>query len=252
MSGSLTGVLGLALFLIAGAGARRRRDFDIRELPPAGERDRTDRDQAQRDRREPPCGGPNGGRRRRTHDPQSSRPPEILASRRPPAGRGVRRNARGRPRLSPRQPRAPALHRLGNRQPPGRRAGQPPAAPSSSPSSRRGTASTSTNGQIKVTLNDAGEVLQAGTDDVVPMTVTNARRLTAEEAIAAAYGSLRLDGPLSRRSPPPTAGRATAIPEATASSPSPPSSPSSRLPPPPAAWRTASLSRSTKRAGTRS
>src|SRR4051794_26794724 len=46
MSGRLTGVLGLAFLLFSAPVRAQLRDFDIRDLPPGGERDRTDRDQA--------------------------------------------------------------------------------------------------------------------------------------------------------------------------------------------------------------
>jgi uncharacterized protein (TIGR03437 family) len=52
------------------------------------------------------------------------------------------------------------------------------------------------NGQLKLTLNAAGEVLIAGVDDAVPqLQVSNARRLTPEQAVAAAFDNLGLPRP---------------------------------------------------------
>ncbi len=52
------------------------------------------------------------------------------------------------------------------------------------------------NAQIKLTLNAAGEVLFAGADEVIPeLTLATNPRLTAEQAVSAAYRSLGLTPP---------------------------------------------------------
>jgi uncharacterized protein (TIGR03437 family) len=52
------------------------------------------------------------------------------------------------------------------------------------------------NGQIKVTMTAAGEVVHAGVDDIVPqLTLTNTRRITAEQAMGAAFETLGLARP---------------------------------------------------------
>ena len=196
MSGRLTGVLGLALFLIAGPARAGRRDFDIRDLPPAGERDRTDRDQAQalvESRRVAARTAAGAGARmtlNRHGLPKSwLRDGPALA----PASGGTpeetaRAFVRANRALLPFTASEIDNLRLASRTSSGR------AVFVAFQQTWNGI--DVYNGQIKVTLNDAGEVFHAGADDVVPqLTVTNARRLTAEEAITAAYDSLSLGRP---------------------------------------------------------